>query len=134
MEIAEHSRAQQKCSLSMAIGVDICYSHRPRRLHGQESTFQQSGQGLSTRSCILLARAVRDPTHFAQLSAAVSKYLKVVVGGIDMLIVYRPWPSVCGCRAKTLELAQTQLICALRPSGAIYMPPENVTETAVSSF
>jgi hypothetical protein len=83
-------------------------------LHGQDSMSQQSGQGGSTRSRIMFARAVSHPVQLMELPVLVSKYLTAVVGGEDMLAVDRPWPSVCGCVAKTLELAQIPRICPLR--------------------
>lgn len=76
-------------------------------LHGQESTFQQSGQDLPTRSCIVFARADSHPEYFTDFPAVVSKYSEALVGGVDMLAVSRPWPSVCGCRAKTVNLLKS---------------------------
>jgi hypothetical protein len=62
----------------------------------------------------MFARAVSYPVQLIELPVLVSKYLTAVVGGEDMLAVDRPWPSVCGCVAKTLELAQIPRICPLR--------------------
>jgi hypothetical protein len=64
----------------------------------------------STGSCISLARADNDPAHFAVSPLLVSKYVEAVVGGADMVAVEKPWPSVCGCRAKTLNLLKSNAI------------------------
>jgi hypothetical protein len=70
----------------------------------------------------MFARAVSRPACFKELPAVVSKYLKAMVGAIRVgtdtrhaLAVNSPWPSVCGCVAKTLELAQIPRISPLRP-------------------
>ena len=135
IEIARAQLSAVRLQL-VALCSNICYISRRRWLHGRDSTSQQSGQGRSTRSCIVFAQADSDPAHLMELPAPVSKYLKAVVGGADqgdMLAVDNPWPSVCGRRAKTRELAQIPRICPRRLSRALYLRLGKETETAVSS-